>query len=427
MKNEIIVLGAGITGLSAGYKKNIPVYEATTNPGGICASYYVGLDGKIIYSRDNEETYRFEIGGGHWIFGADDDVAKFINSICPTKFYQRKSSVYFPDLNLFVPYPIQNHLFYLPEKLRKKALEDILQDNNKLIVTLADWLEASFGKTLCDNFFFPFHELYTAGLYKTIAPQDQYKSPVKKELIIKGASQETTAVGYNTGYFYPEPGLNGLMQGMAKECQINYGKRVTNIDVKSKTITFGDDSYQKFNKIISTLPLNKMLDMCGLKAGQPDPYSSVLVINIGAQKGKNCPEDHWIYIPDSKAKFHRVGFYSNVDVSFLPKRSRAQNDCVSIYVEKGYPPGEKPSEQEIRQVSKMVVEELKSWDMISQEEVVSPTWVEVAYTWHYPNSTWPTRAIEELRKYQIQQTGRYGKWKFQGISDSIKDGWKIHG
>ena len=43
--------------------------------------------------------------------------------------------------------------------------------------TMRDWLLASFGPTLCDAFFFPFHERYTAGLYERIAPQDADKSP----------------------------------------------------------------------------------------------------------------------------------------------------------------------------------------------------------------------------------------------------------
>ena len=68
-----------------------------------------------------------------------------------------------------------------------------------------------------------------------------------------------------------------------------------------------------------------------------DPYSSVLVLNIGAVRGNNCPDDHWIYLPESTSGFHRVGFYSNVDRSFLPVSARKKGKHVSIYVERAFP------------------------------------------------------------------------------------------
>ena len=56
----------------------------------------------------------------------------------------------------------------------------------------------------------PFHELYTAGLYKRIAPQDGYKSPVDLALTVQGAFGDAKSVGYNVSYLYPEGGLDGL-------------------------------------------------------------------------------------------------------------------------------------------------------------------------------------------------------------------------
>ena len=64
MNTDITILGAGITGLSAGFGKDIQIFEAKDIAGGICASYYLGLDGRRTYARIDEETYRFEIGGG---------------------------------------------------------------------------------------------------------------------------------------------------------------------------------------------------------------------------------------------------------------------------------------------------------------------------------------------------------------------------
>jgi len=153
------------------------------------------------------------------------------------------------------------------------------------------------------------------------------------------------------------------------------------------------------------------------------PYTSVLVVNIGAKKGEKCPNYHWIYFPKSKSGFHRVGFYSNVDISFLPEHSK--NDKVSIYVEKAYLSNNKPTDEEMQQQCEKIVSELKEMKYISEVEVVDPTWIEVGYTWEYPNSNWREKALEILRQNEIYQIGRYGKWKFQGIAESIYDGFKI--
>jgi hypothetical protein len=120
-----------------------------------------------------------------------------------------------------------------------------------------------------------------------------------------------------------------------------------------------------------------------------------------------------------------VGFYSNVDVSFLPKSSQVTNNRVSIYVERAFLGGQKPPEVDIQHYTKEAVKELQGWQYIDQVEVVDPTWINVAYTWSWPNSQWRSKAIKCLEEQKIYQVGRYGRWIFQGIADSIRDGFIV--
>lgn len=424
MKNEQLILGSGITGLSAGVKTGRQIYEVNGTPGGICTSYYVTSAGKRYYFRKDERSYRFEIGGGHWIFGADGPILDFINTLSPVRSYERRSAVYFPDRDLYVPYPLQNNLSYLPEDIAQRALHEVVNsDHTRGPSVLADWLELHFGKTLCEVFFFPFHELYTAGLYTKIEPQDKYKTPVDKKQIIEGFKGNVHPVGYNATFVYPEKGLDDLIQHMALKCKISYGKEVGQINTKTKEVLFKDGICVKYETLISTLPLNRAVKLAGLTINEPEPpYTSVLVINVGAKKGAKCPDYHWLYIPNSKAGFHRVGFYSNVDSSFLPISSRKDNDKVSIYVEKAYLPEKKPNDSKIKQACKNVIKELQSWQFIDEVEVVDPTWIDIAYTWSCLNSRWRQKAIELLKQDGVYQIGRYGSWQFQGIAKSIKDG-----
>lgn len=419
-----MILGAGVSGLAAGLASGWPVYEQASCPGGICCSYYrtAGETRRLAAPPAHDQAYRFELGGGHWIFGGDPAVLQLLSSLCPLRTYQRCSSVLFPTERVYVPYPLQNHLRCLGPRMAAQALTEITKPA-AAFRTMKEWLLASFGPTLCNRFFFPFHELYTVGLYDRIAPQDAYKSPVDLAQVIRGAFDETSPVGYNTRFVYPEGGLDALTRRLAERCEVRYEKQVKAIDVAGRSVHFSDGSSAPYKQLISTLPLNRMVDLAGLRLEAPaDPHTSVLVLNIGARRGRSCPADHWLYLPATKSGFYRVGFYSNVDRSFLPASSRGSDDRVSIYVERAYPAGQKPSEAELAAYTRSVIDELTQWDFIGRAEVADPTWIEVAYTWSLPGSSWREQALRLLQGNGIFQVGRYGRWIFQGIADSIRDG-----
>ncbi len=425
-RKDSIILGAGMTGLAAGIKSGFPIFEAKGIPGGICSSYYIrpGENNRSHTPPEDQEAYRFELGGGHWIFGKNTEILAYIEGLTALKQYQRVSSVYFREKNLYVPYPLQNNLRFLPQKIIESAVREIKASALDSPDTMSEWLHQCFGTTLCNLFFYPFHELYTTGLYPSIAPQDAYKSPVDRDIVLQGASTTAPPVGYNATFTYPRADLFHLAQSLAESCDIYYQKNVVKIDIFKRIVYFADGSEQKYQSLISTLPLNKMLEFSALVLADihPAPYTSVLVLNIGAKRGSQCPNDHWLYHPTSVSGFHRVGFYSNVDASFLPLSSRKNLDRVSIYVERAYPGGQEPSAQEKSSYAEAVIKELQEWKFIAAIEVLDPTWIDVAYTWQHPNSKWQKEAIRKLAEYGIHQIGRYGRWKFQGIADSIQEG-----
>ena len=424
MKHRMI-LGAGMTGLSAGIHSGIPVYEAKDTPGGICSSYYMKPGDMHRYTHLDDPTgyYRFEYGGGHWIFGGDPEILAFIERFTAINKYARSSSVFLPGSNTYVPYPLQYHLAHIEQATREKALQELLAGNGGEIRTMADWVGIQFGPTLNDLFFGPFHELYTAGLWTRIRPQDNYKTPLNKEFVLQGAAGETPAAGYNATFVYPAEGLDHLALRMAANCDVHYGCRVVEIDTINKKVAFENGNTLPYEHIYSTLPLNQMISMTGLQLSQqPDPHSSVLVLNIGAERGPHCPDDHWIYVPHSQSGFHRVGFYSNVDAHFVPNNNPA---LASLYIERAFLPDERPSAEYIAKYKKDVEKELQGWGLIDHVEVNDATWVDVAYTWALPGSTWIEEAIARLEDEGITMLGRYGRWHFQGIAASIREGMAI--
>lgn len=97
MRNYI--LGGGVTGLAAGISSGLPVFEAVTEPGGICSSYYMrrGESNRLAQAPKDEEAIDLRFGGGHWIFGGDPTILQFLRTMAPLNSYQRRSSVYFAD------------------------------------------------------------------------------------------------------------------------------------------------------------------------------------------------------------------------------------------------------------------------------------------------------------------------------------------
>lgn len=409
-----LILGAGVTGLAAGITSGGTILEQRQVAGGICSSYYRATD---------SGTYRFEYGGGHWIFGGDPEIRDWIEQRSPFKTYQRHFAVFFPDRDLYVPYPLQNHLAHLGEAVAKAIVKEIEGlSRQPSPPTMRDWLLQSFGPSLCELFFFPFHDAYTAGLYDRIAPQDAQKSPVNIDAVREGARGINRPTGYNITFRYPKRGLDHLVGQMAKDCSLHLGCEVAAIHPKNRSVNLTSGESFGYERLISTLPLQTSVDMAGLKPGSPaDPHSSVLVLNIGGTAGPHCPDHHWLYIPRTKSGFHRIGFYSNIDDAFAPAASAGRRR-VSIYVEKAYLGGETPGDPEIEAYKTAVIAELQQWGYLDEVDVVDPTWVPVAYTWSWPNSAWRKDAISTLEQAGIEPLGRYARWHFQGIADSIRDG-----
>ena len=422
MPARIVVLGAGMTGLAAARASGGVAYEAEGAPGGICSSYYLAPgDARRRGAESRAPTYRFEIGGGHWLFGGDPATLALIESLTPARRYARRSSVYFPDEKLFVPYPLQYHLRHLGAEMAARALAE-MRAGGAGAVTMGEWLAQSFGATLTERFFEPFHALYTGGLHARIAPQDGYKSPVDIEAVARGAVADGSPAGYNVTFLYPIDGLDALAGRLAASAHVEYGRRAVAIDAARRVVTFADGGRVAYDTLISTLPLNRALELAGLDAGPPDPHTSVLVLNVGALRGPRCPADHWIYVPRSRAGFHRIGFYSNVDPSFLPAAPRSAHPRASLYVERAYAGGGTPTPAEIDAYAAAVVRELQDWGFIGEVEVQDPTWIDVAYTWSWPGSRWREEALRRLTEVGVRQVGRYARWRFQGIADSLRDG-----
>ena len=68
------------------------------------------------------------------------------------------------------------------------------------------------------------------------------------------------------------------------------------------------------------------------------------------------------------------------------------------------------------------VAEMEELGYIGAVDVVDQSWIDTAYTWRRPSSTWVRDACASLEALGVHPVGRYGRWRFQGIADSVRDG-----
>jgi protoporphyrinogen oxidase len=362
-----IILGAGFTGLAAGIKTGFPVYEASDHAGGICGSYWKG-------------GYEFSVGGPHWLFGKGPGL-DYIKSLVEVNEYERKAGVYY---NHIFPFPIQ-------ETAQKKV--------SPHYGSMRHYFFDKFGQEQFNLFFDPFHERYTCGLQDDIIHEDAYKSP---------------KVGEKTHietFCDPVRGLGHLINVMSSKVDLRLNKRAMWIDWQEKKVCFEDGGVIDYDVLISTIPLDKCLELCGKKP-QDLIYTSVHVLNIGADKTERTPEEYWIYTPFSRFGFHRLGFASNVDPRKAPKGKLSMSVEIAL----------RHNERIARFANEqLIIKELQEYGFIGDVHVVDPTFVSTAYTW-LKDPADRTNALNWLYGKDIISTGRYGKWKFQGMVQSIEDG-----
>ncbi len=413
-----VILGAGITGLSIGYhlkKKNrdFIIIEKEKTPGGLCRN--INIDG-----------YTFNYTG-HFLHCKTSYVQDLVRKLVPDiKTIKRNSYVYLNKR--VIPYPIQSNRRYLPQGTRIKTFLSYLLRNKKKPENLEEWFIHNFGKEMHNLFFLPYNEKLWKYPLKEISP-DFLKSYIPKDSYLY--SEKTDE--YNAEFFYPEKGIGTLISSMAKNVKISRGevKRV------EKDYIYFEGEKIEYENLISTIPLPELLKMSHIngekfEAGKVNLiWNSVLCINIGI-KGQlsfgisikgfkknnlNPSKFHWIYFPDRKFPFYRIGSLSNISQRLVPENHS------SIWVEVSYRKNKLDES-----IVDAVIKNLAQIGLLDREAIehISQADIPYAYPIYYKNCEKIVQEIRNyLKKHNIILAGRFGSWKYSYMEESILEGKKV--
>jgi protoporphyrinogen oxidase len=326
----IAIIGAGLTGLSTAYHlSDLPysVFDSEKEVGGLCRSV-------------SQNGFVFDYTG-HLLHMKDPYTKNFIETILPNTFLEksRKASVFLK--NCYLPYPFQANLHGLPKKVVLECLFDFakkrISSKNKDDLNFKEWVIETFGKGISEKFFIPYNEkLFRTGLENLTKNWASWSIPRPSLTeVIRGAlGIKNINMGYNASFYYPaKSGIDVLPKELEKRVKsIQLNKKLVSVDISNKCIEFNDGTKQNYNYLVSTLPLPNLLKKI---EGVPDSfrdisknlnYVSVQNLNIGLNR-KKITDFHWIYFPEKKYPFYRVGCYSNISNALAPENTS------SLYIE----------------------------------------------------------------------------------------------
>jgi UDP-galactopyranose mutase len=194
------------------------------------------------------------------------------------------------------------------------------------------------------------------------------------------------------------------------------------VDLKRRYVKLNGGHEEPYDYLVSTVPLPIMYRM--LK-GAPDTLKqaaqglgaiSVLNINIGVDRPE-ISDQHWIYFPEDHFIFSRIGFPMNFSSSVSPEGAS------SIYIEITHEPGEPPDLEQayarsISDLQKCGI--LRTEDRILTRHVIDIRYAYVVFDRH--RQTHLQRLLEYLESLDIFMAGRYGRWDYYSMEDSILSG-----
>jgi len=398
-----IIIGAGVSGLS--YAGFIPhddylILEKEPEIGGYCRTikrdgFVWDYSGHFFHFRDSEIEKCIRQG-------MDPDTLRSVNKQTQIRYKDR-----------YVDFPFQKNIHQLEKSELVDCLYDFYFREKKEWSTFKEMLYGKLGRAISEKFLIPYNEKLYACDLNTLdhRAMDRFFPEVALEGIIRNFKTPDNP-SYNATFTYSSGGaveyIHSLSQRV-REDRIRTSEEVVGINLQRKVITTTKSEYG-FKHLVSSIPLVRLMELCDLHY-DPSIYSwnQVLVFNLGFDgKGRDI-KNHWIYFPEDKYVFYRVGYYDNI----------LNQDRMSLYVEIGFP---KDAHINVDASFRRVMTDLKKAGTVTDQRLVDyhSVIMDPAYVHIRPESMDDVpKKLSDLHRKYVYSIGRYGGWKYCSIEDNI--------
>lgn len=427
---RVVVLGAGLAGLSAGYHaKRVGLdpllFESAPVHGGLCRSYAV-------------DGFTFDLSG-HLLHLKDPSVGTLVRDLLGPNIREVERDAVISSHSAFVPYPFQANLHGLPEAVVRECVEAFeavassprRNDPPRSFPSFESWVLATLGEGIARHFMFP----YNAKLW-TVPPSDLscdwlgdfVPLPTVDEVRAGAAGFGPKRFGYNATFLYPEAGGIGVLtDALARDAgEIRLDRRAVDVDPAHRTVSFDTGETEKYDRLVSTIPLPELIRIVRdapaevSAAASALRHASVTVVNLGIG-GAARTRHHWIYLPEERFQAYRVGVYSNIAPSMAP------DGFHSFYVETAYRGASqgKTSEAAEESVANAIADLTKLGFIDGPADVVVSDVVDIPHAYVIHDAAWRkarTIVLGWLDSVGIRSIGRYGAWEYSSMEEALRQG-----
>ncbi|MEI7542285.1 MAG: FAD-dependent oxidoreductase [bacterium] len=414
---KTIIIGAGFAGLSAGHKlkKDFLILEKNERPGGLCRTDIVA-------------GFTFDYTG-HFLHLRKPETKKFILANCkvPLKAITRKASIY--SNGVYTGYPYQVNSFGLPAKIGSENVAGFLKAKllNKVShVNFKQWVLTALGEGIAKNFMFP----YNLKLFKfpldmlSVNWMGRFVPSPDIDEVMKGILPKAQKdMGYNVNFYYPEKGgIESVIKGIYNKIQekVRLNTTVKKIDLTKKIVFLQGGKQEQYTSLISTLPLKELTQITGdrelITLGNKLKGVSVYSLNLGF-KSKIPINKHWVYVPESKYPFYRIGFPSEV------MKSSAPEGLSSVFTEVSY------NTEVPKGIDAKIIKGLINMGIIKSKNDIVVKHAMILKNAYVIYDNKRDELVSQIRKkletYGVYTAGRWGNWEYSSMEDAILEGFAI--
>jgi protoporphyrinogen oxidase len=415
---KIAIVGAGPCGLGAALEltrlghRHWKLFERSDCPGGLASSV------------TDPQGFTWD-HGGHVVFSHFGEFDRVLEETMGEEVYQHERSSYIRFDDRWVPYPFQNNLRYLPEEVAYECMLGLIDaPGGDPGTDFATWMESVFGGGITEHFMRPYNfkvwatpaELMQAQWIGERVSVLDYKRALRSLI----RQEDDVAWGPNNTFVFPAVGGTGeiykrLAHSLAD--RIFYEREVVGIDAATRTLTLADGSQESYHALISTMPLDLLVEM--IKDSPPSlrtaarklEHNGVYMVGIGYETPLK-DDKSWMYFPQPNAPFYRATNFAKYSPANVPDADTAR---YSAYMTETSYSRHKPTAREGLEAE--VEAGLRAAGVVDNQPAVTSMHLEdIPYAYPVPTleRDEALRAIQPwLMEQNIYSRGRFGSWKYE--------------
>jgi protoporphyrinogen oxidase len=428
-ESRVVIIGAGPTGLGAGYRlnelghRNFTIVDRHPYIGGLAASF------------TDPAGFTWDIGG-HVMFSHYEYYDRLFEKLLGDEYSMIERETWVRADKRWVPYPFQNNIRYLSKESALECMAGLVkaQAGGGAAAAVAkaanfdEFMHAAFGDGIVRLFMRPYNFKVWAHPASMMAKDwiGQRVAVVDVQRALRNLILGLDDFGWgpNNRFKFPLRGGTGEFYrriASSLEDRIQLNRSVSSIDVDQRFVRFDDGSTESYEALLSAMPLD-ILCRDVLTGRVPDGvrdaaarlrHSGGFMVGIGIRRQGGCPSTRsWMYFADDDCPFYRVTYLSNYSPFMTPDK----DTHYSLLCETGYSEHKPVDRATILEDTIRGLENAGLLQPGERDDIVS-TWVyDAAYA--YPTPTIDrddalSVVIPWLESRGISSRGRFGMWKYE--------------